>query len=106
MTTALTPAQALAYLGELTVGLRAAAVIGPDGALLAGDARLARRAAAAAADAPGVVRRAEGDGTLLAARGRDGTTVAVLAGEEAFLALLAHDVRRLVECLTGDTPAD
>jgi len=68
MTTSLAPAAALAWLGSVVAGLRAAAVLGSDGALLVGDARLARRAALALAAAPsaGALR----DGSLLAVRGR------------------------------------
>jgi hypothetical protein len=48
----LSPTGALAWVASLTVDLRGAAVLGADGAVLAGDADVGRRAAAALAERP------------------------------------------------------
>jgi hypothetical protein len=98
MTAALTPQLALAYLGELSVDVRAAAVLGPDCALLAGDASLGGRAGAAPA-APGVHRVPGPDGTLLVARAPAGAAIAVLAGDRALLPLLEGDLARIAAAL-------
>jgi hypothetical protein len=99
MTAPLTPALALAYLGELSVDVRAAVVLDAAGEPLAGDVGLAARARelsapASGADAPdpGVRRSVAADGTLLVARAPDGGAIAVLAGPCALLSLLGHDL--------------
>jgi len=79
MTTPLTPALALAYLRELSVDVRAAAVLDAAGSVLAGDAE-----AAAAAE--------NGDDRVLVARGPNGLAIAVLTGSRALLPLLEHDL--------------
>jgi hypothetical protein len=98
MTAALTPEIALAYLGELTVDVRAVAVLGPNGDAVAGQVALAVRARALSA-APGVHRVAAADGTLLLARNAAGAAIAVLAGNTAVLPLLEHDLARVAEAL-------
>lgn len=100
MTAALTPTLALAYLRELTVGLRSAAVIGADGSPAAGDSALAARAAAVEAPPGGVQRTPIEDGTLLVARSSTGAAIAVVAGDSAVLELLELDLRRVAESLT------
>lgn len=112
MTTALTPALALAYLEELSVDVRDAVVLGADGEPLAGDAALAARvrellaarADAATAPAPGVRMVPVADGTLLAAGTAGGFAIGVLAGPRALLGLLGHDLARIAEALAA--PAD
>lgn len=118
MTAALTPALALAYLGELTVDVRAAVVLGPGGEPLAGDAALAPRALALL-EAPGesappvaggtpaaaVRTTREGDGTLLVACGDGGGAIAVLAGPCALVSLLGHDLADVAGRLELRPPA-
>lgn len=98
MTAALTPQLALAYLGELTVDVRVAVVLGPDGAVLAGDAALAARANALPAVA-GVQRAADAAGTLVVARAAAGAAIAVVAGDRALLPLLEGDLARIAAAL-------
>jgi hypothetical protein len=92
MTTAgsLTPALALAYLRELSIDVRAALVLGPAGEPLAGDAELADRARAALAAGERIAR--SGGDPLVVGRGAGGLAIAVAAGPQALLELLAHDV--------------
>lgn len=97
MTAPLTPALALAYLGELSVDVRSAAVLDAAGEPLAGDAALAPRVrdllTAGGAELAAGVRTVGGpDGALLAARTPDGGAIAVLAGSRALLSLLGHDL--------------
>jgi hypothetical protein len=97
MTAPLTPALALAYVRELSLDLRAAVVLGPDGRRLAGDPRLAepaRELLAAGAD-----RRAEAGGTLLATHTADGGAIAVLAGDLSLLPLLRQDLAEAAAAL-------
>ena len=106
MTAPLTPALALACLQELSVDVRAAVVMGPDGAPLAGDGQLADRVRALEARGAGPLAA---DGSLLAARIPGGGTLAVLAGDFALLPLLQHDLGQLAEALadqpeTRDSP--
>jgi hypothetical protein len=63
---ALSPEAALAWVGSLSIDLRALAVLDAAGAVLAGDAGLGQRAAAALAAAP-EAREVE-DGGLMAVR--------------------------------------
>jgi len=92
----LTPALALAYLRELSLDVRAAVVLGPRGERLAGDAALAEPARAALAAGEGVRRAPAPQGTLLAARRPDGTAIAVVAGPQALLELVAHDLEQVL----------
>jgi hypothetical protein len=95
----LTPALALDYLRELSLGVRAAVVLDATGAPLAGDARLADPAARLLASLPDgtVAREPADDGALLlAARGEGGVAIAVLAGPQALVPLLEHDIRTLL----------
>jgi hypothetical protein len=106
MTAPLTPALALAYLRELSLDVRAAVVIGPDGRELAGDGQIADRARALLARSDAAVAC---EGPLLAARTAGGGGLAVLAGDFALTALLEHDLARLAEALseapeTEDSP--
>jgi hypothetical protein len=108
---ALTPTAALAWLASLSVDLRATAVIGADGACLAGDEALARRAAALlaaaasgtagaarTADAPGSVEVRDGD--VLAVRS-DRHGVAAALGPRALERLARADLRAALEALDG-----
>ena len=92
--TRLAPQLALTYLGTLSSELVAAAVLGPDGATLAGDAALGATAAAALRGAlDGEVVRLPGDGTRGYAVRSAGHAVAAAVGPRALGALVAHDVR-------------
>lgn len=101
MTTALTPPLALAYLDELSLGVRAAVVLGADGEPLAGDAALAPRARALLAGTPGVRTARAHDETLVVAEGRDGGAIAALAGPRALVSLLGHDLEQIAHALAG-----
>jgi Zn-dependent protease len=103
MTAALTPARALAYLGELSVDVRAAVVLDPAGEPLVGARTLAasaRELLLARADAP-----VASDGAVLVGRAADGGAIAVLAGDFALIPLLKEDLghvaRRLVTTRSG-----
>jgi hypothetical protein len=105
-TARLEPALALGWLRELSAGLRAAAVLDAGGRLLAGDERLAapaRRLLAASPDAPTVREPASGGALLLVARSADGSAVAALAGPEALVELLEHDLETVVSDLGSAT---
>jgi len=90
MTAPLTPALALAYLRELSVDVRAAVVLGPDGCATAGDEWIA--ASVRELVAAGAERRVQAEGTLLAAVTPNGGTIGVLAGDSSPLPLLEHDL--------------
>jgi hypothetical protein len=102
MTAILTPALALRYLGELSTDVRAAVVLDSDGALVAGDSRLAAPAAALLATvSPGARMATVGltdergtrHGTALVARAAEAApALVVLAGPRALLDLLCHDL--------------
>lgn len=98
MTAALTPQLALAYLGELSVDVRAAVVVASDGAVLAGDPALGARVAAAPRT-PGTQHVPAADGTLLLVRTSTGIGIAVVAGDRALLPLLAGDLERIAGAL-------
>jgi hypothetical protein len=100
MTAPLTPALALACLQELSVDVRAAVVVGPDGVPLAGEGQLADRVRALLAGGAGPLAV---DGPLLVARIPGGGALAVLAGDFALLPLLGHDLARLAEALADGT---
>lgn len=111
MTAALTPALALAYLGELSPGVRAAAALGAAGERVAGDERLAaatRRlldAATPAAEGRIAVREERvAHGILLAARASGGPAIAVVAGDSALVPLLRHDLLRTLAALRPPAP--
>jgi hypothetical protein len=87
---------ALAYLRELTGGTPAA-VLAPDGRLLAGSVAVAEAAAAQAAAAEELCL-AIGAETLLAVRGAV-HVVATLAGPGALKQLVLHDLRSTLERL-------
>jgi hypothetical protein len=87
MTTSLVPTTALAYLRSLSTDVRAAAVLGPGGALLAGEPALADPAGSAS---PG----------RLSVRS-DSHTLVVDAGPYALEAVLMADMRATLEALGG-----
>jgi hypothetical protein len=112
---ALSPAGALAWLHSLSIDLRAAAVLGPGGDCLAGDAALARRAAAVLdATASGASGAGSGGaeparsgivaeiraGDLLAVRS-DRHAVAVALGPCALERLARADMRDALAALDG-----
>lgn len=101
-TRSLTPVRALAYLRELSVDVRAAVVLDAAGERLAGDAELVERARGtlAASDMPATGTRlvpSEAE-TFAVVRGTAGAVIAVLAGPQALVPLLLHDV----EAILGD----
>jgi hypothetical protein len=87
---ALSPAGALAWLGSLSIDLRATAVLDASGAVLAGDAALGARAAAALATA-GPDAAEVRDGDLLAVRA-GGHAVAAALGPLALTRLTRADL--------------
>lgn len=93
MTDAIPAEVALAYLSTLSVDLRAAVVLGEEGATLAGDAALAAPALAVARAAQeGTAGQApHGDGRLFAAS-RGGVTLALAVGPHALEAVVVHDL--------------
>jgi hypothetical protein len=100
----LTPALALDYLRELSLGVEAAVVLDAAGAPLAGDARLAEPAARLRASTPdGTVARepASGGALLLVARGEGDFAIAAVAGPEALVPLVEHDIRTLLADLAA-----
>jgi hypothetical protein len=96
MTASLTPSLALACLRELSLDVRAAIVLGPDGRLLAGDGQLADPVRALLSSGSGALMT---DGPLLVARTADGGSLGLLAGDFALTPLLEHDLARLAEAL-------
>ena len=99
MTTALTPELALAYLGELSVDVRAAVVLDARGEPLAGDAELADagRALLAACDAP-AMEVATPRGAVFAVRSAAHALV-VVTGRFALPALVLYDLRTVLSDL-------
>ncbi len=93
---ALTPDVAVDYLRDLSTDIRAAVVLGADGALLAGDAALAapaRRMLAACDAALLEVETARGSVVLA----RSAThALGVVVGRLALPALVRYDVRRVL----------
>jgi predicted regulator of Ras-like GTPase activity (Roadblock/LC7/MglB family) len=113
----LTPELALAYLGELSTDIRAAAVLGEDGSLgaqsgfdeasadqvreLVGDLfGQAAEAAASGEPAPAQVEVALPEGSVYALR-EHGWTVAVVAGRFALSSLMFFDLRMVIRDLAG-----
>jgi hypothetical protein len=93
---ALSPPAALAWLGSLSIDLRATAVLGASGAVLAGDPDLGRRAAAALSEAPAGSGVDHGD--LLAVRsGRH--AVAAALGPHALRGVVRADLAAAAEAL-------
>jgi hypothetical protein len=103
MTPALTPARALDYLRELSADVRAGAVLGADGALLAGPLALAAparellRAAGDAAD----VHVTTGDGAVFVARD-DRHAIVLACGRFALPSLARYDLRKVLGDLRDD----
>jgi hypothetical protein len=92
----LAPAAALAWLGSLSIDVRAATVLDASGAVLAGDADLGARAAAALAAAPEATVVDEGD--LLAVRS-GGHAVAAALGPHALRGLARGDFAAAAEAV-------
>jgi hypothetical protein len=115
----LTPELALAYLGELSTDIRAAAVLDGDGAVAAqsgfdeGDQQAVRdlvdelfdHAATAAGDAPPPqVEVSLPEGVVFAVREK-GWTIAVVAGRFALSSLMFFDLRMVIGDLSGQGAA-
>jgi hypothetical protein len=103
MTPALTPARALDYLRELSADIRAGAVLGADGALLAGPESLgapARDLLEAAEDAADV-HVATADGAVFLARD-DRHAIVLACGRFALPSLARYDLRMVLADLGDD----
>ncbi len=102
MTDALTPAHALDYLRTLSADIRAGAVLGPGGELLAGAPELAEPARTLLAAAPHAddVEVATGDAWVFAARS-DRHAVVLVCGRFALPALIRYDLRMVLADLAG-----
>lgn len=119
-TPALTPDLALAYLGELSTDIRAAAVLDDGGTVAAQTgfdegkadevqelvAELFRNAqeTAGGGAAPDQFEVSLPDGSVYAVRDR-GWTLAVIAGRYALSSLMFYDLRMVVRDLAGEEPA-
>jgi len=103
MTDAFTPAQALDYLRTLSADIEEAAVLGADGALLAGPDHLAEPARALLAAAPEAddLEVSTGDGTVFAA-GSEDHAVVLVCGRFALPALVRFDLRMVLGDLAGE----
>jgi hypothetical protein len=95
----LSPAGALAWLGSLSIDLRATAVLDADGACVAGDPALGRRATAALEATRGGLGEACG-GDLVAVRSAR-HTVAAAVGPRALRRLVLADLRAALAALDG-----
>jgi hypothetical protein len=116
----LTPDLAIAYLGELSTDIRAAAVLDASGSLaaqsgfesgtpeqvndLVGDLFDGARDAAGDAPAPGELEVSLPDGSVYAVRD-GGWTVAVVAGRFALSSLMRFDLRMVARDLAGEGSA-
>jgi hypothetical protein len=95
----LTPADALAYLDQLSADVRAGAVLAADGELLAGDPALAARGRELLSGAEPELEVPTGEGTLYGAR--SGTHAVVVAcGRFALSGLQRHDLRTVLADLS------
>lgn len=112
---ALTPELALAYLGELSTDIRAAAVLGADGAVAAqsgfedDDADRVKSlvadlfdhaTAAAGGTAPPQVEVSLPEGVIYGVR-EQGWTIAVVAGRFALSSLMFYDLRMVIRDMSG-----
>jgi hypothetical protein len=102
MTDALTPAQALDYLRTLSADIQDAAVLAPDGTLLAGNAELAESARALLAAAPEAddIEVSTAEASVFAARS-DAHAVVLVCGRFALPALVRFDLRMVLGDLAG-----
>jgi hypothetical protein len=102
MTDALTPAQALEYLRTLSADIQEAAVLGADGALLAGPLELAEPARALLAAAPEAddIEVWTDQSSVFAARS-DAHAVVLVCGRFALPALVRFDLRLVLGDLAG-----
>jgi hypothetical protein len=106
MTPALTPARALDYLRELSADIRAGAVLGADGALLAGSEGLAapaRDLIGAAGDASDV-HVTTADGAVFVAR-NDRHAIVLACGRFALPSLARYDLRMVLADLRDEAAA-
>jgi hypothetical protein len=96
MATMLTPADALEYLAQLSTDVRAGAVLGAGGELLAGDPALLPAARDLLAACPAAEVEADtGDGVVLAARSHTHAVV-VVCGPQVLEGLQRHDLRTVL----------
>jgi hypothetical protein len=102
MTDAVPAPVALAYLATLSADLRTAVVLGPDGAVVAGDAAIAAATLALVRDAGlAVARQApHGDGRLFAARSAV-HAMGLVVGPHALEAVVVHDLLGTLDDLRG-----
>ena len=116
----LTPDLAIAYLGELSTDIRAAAVLGADGSVaaqsgfesgtpeqvkeLVGDLFDSAKDAAGDDPAPGELEVSLPDGSVYAVR-EAGWTLAVVAGRFALSSLMRFDLRMVARDLAGQGSA-
>lgn len=101
MTAALTPELALAYLGQLSTDLRAAAVLDASGRMLAGDGALGVRAPALLSAGDGAdIHVALATGAVFARRGQE-HAIAVVTGPLVLAGLMHHDLGGALEALDG-----
>jgi hypothetical protein len=103
MTAALSPDLAIAYVREMSADVRAAVVIGADGAVLAGDAALADAATAFAA--PGTAGSRRTAGGVVAVAATTAHTLLVVSGPLAFEGPTLLDVRTAVLAMVGGEAA-
>lgn len=105
MTHVLTPDRALEYLTQLSVDVRAGAVLGADGALLAGDGALAGPARDLLAALPDrEIEVSVPEGVVLAVRG-ERHAIVVTCGRFALSGLQRHDLRTVLADLDGPVEA-
>lgn len=96
MSSALTPALALAYLDELSTDIRDAIIFDARGERLAGDADLAEPARDLLAQADGAQIEVLAErGAVFAARS-DAHAIVVVAGRFVLPALMRHDLRMVL----------
>jgi hypothetical protein len=95
---ALSPDTAIAWVGSLSIDLRAVAVLDAAGVVLAGDPSLGRRAAGALAATPGAGDVQDGD--MLAVRSRR-HAVAASIGPHALRRVTRGDLAAAAEALEG-----
>jgi len=102
MPPALTPELAVAYVRELSADVRAVAVLGADGALLAGDAAVAA-AARPLLEAGEETEAVTGTGVVCAARD-DRHAIVAACGRFALPGVVRTDLRGALAALGGAAP--
>jgi hypothetical protein len=108
MTAALTPPLALDYVTALSADIRAAVVLDPEGALLAGPEALVGPARQLIAAVPDDARQLEGktaEGAVYAARDAR-HTILVVTGRFALARLTRHDLNQALSALGGESRSE